>query len=88
MFKLVMYLNTDDASLNPFACSAIRSYLRDQILVMPQEMMIMTDGAKLLHDHGVGIAKLIVIGDKIESMESGADATRSLSIASLHAFGI
>lgn len=60
MFKLAIYLNNDNDTIDPFACKNLVSYLKDSIIVMTQSMLQMTNDLELLD---VSVQKIIVIGD-------------------------
>lgn len=60
MFKLAVYLDNDNITINPFACDNLSSYLRNGIIVMTQSMLDMTNDLEMMQ---FPVQKIIVIGD-------------------------
>lgn len=71
MFKLITYINASGATLNPFTCAILRSYLRDQVIVITQPMLELLNGMHLLFENGIAIKRLIIVGNRDELIEEG-----------------
>lgn len=61
MFKLAIYLRSDETTLNPFSCSYLRSYIRNNSLVMTIPMIKLIGGLNSLND--LDLKSIILIGE-------------------------
>ncbi len=88
MFKLISYLNANGDSLNPFDCAILRSYLRDQVVVITEAMLEHLNGMSDLYRSGTQLKRLIIIGNRTHLMEGGisedAEYVSSISKCIIH----
>lgn len=69
MFKLAIYLDNNNNTVDPFACAHLSSYLRNGIIVMTQTMLELTNDLKAM---SVPIQTLLIIGDgSVQSKHPG-----------------